>query len=256
MHPILFHIGIFNIYTYGLCIGAGLLISSYLFLNKAKVYGYDSQKLENLIFFIFAFGIIGARFLYVVLNWTYYSQNLSKIIRVWEGGLVFWGGFIFAFLAAIVLLKKLKYSVIDIADIISPFVVLGHAFGRIGCFMAGCCYGKVTSCPFGVIFRDEHSLAPLNVKIHPTQLYESIGNFIIFFLLYKMLAKRKFQGQIVGSYMIIYSAFRFCLEFFRADDRGNIGIFSATQVICLIIILIGMIVLYYGKTRKNTSSSS
>ena len=255
MHPILLHIGIFNIYSYGFFIGLGLFVSSYLFLKKARIYGYDVSKLENLMFCLFIFGIIGARALYVILNFNYYSQNPLNIIKVWEGGLVFWGGFIAAFFAAIILLKKYKYSVIDIADILSPFVVLGHAFGRIGCFMAGCCYGKATDCKLGVVFTNEYSLAPLNIKIHPTQLYESVGNFVIFFILLWIFKKRTFRGQVLGSYLVIYPVFRFFLEFFRDDDRGKIWIFSATQMICALIFLIGIIVIYYGKSRAKIVKS-
>jgi phosphatidylglycerol:prolipoprotein diacylglycerol transferase len=251
MHPILFHIGIVSVYSYGFFIGLGLFLASYLFLKKSKNYGYDPSKLENLIFYLFIFGIIGARVLYVILNWNYYSQNLALIVRVWEGGLVFYGGFILAFVAGIILLRKYKYSVIDVSDILAPYVVLGHAFGRIGCFLAGCCYGKETTCPLGVVFTNEYSLAPLNIKIHPTQLYEAIGNILIFFVLLFVFKKRQFRGQVIGIYLMIYPLFRFFLEFFRDDDRGKIWIFSATQMICILIFLIGIIVTYYGKSRKN-----
>ena len=254
MFPILFTIGKIHLYSYGFFIGLGLFVASYFFMKKANSYGYQSSNLENTIFFSFLSGIIGARLLYVLLNFSYFTANPSEIVKFWEGGLVFIGGFLFAFTIGILLLRKYKYPIVDVLDIAAPFIILGHSIGRIGCFSAGCCYGKETNSIFGVVFQNPNCLAPLNIKIHPTQLYESVGNFVIFLILLKILNKRQFKGQVIGAYLLLYSMFRFFVEFFRADDRGAVYIFSVTQGISIVMFFLGVIILYYGYKKRQINS--
>lgn len=250
MHPILFQLGFFKIYTYGLCIAIGLVLSAYLFIKKAsKFYNYSEHFLENFVLYTFISGIVGGRTLYIILNFKYFYENPIDILKIWNGGLVFLGGFILAFLFVIFWTKKHKINFFGITDILAPYLALGHFFGRIGCFMAGCCYGKPTDFFCGVVFHDKHSLAPLNVKIHPSQLYESFSNLLLFFVLLFTLKHRKFVGQIFSYYLIFYSFIRYFIEFTRSDARGNIFVFSTSQFISIFLFIFGVFLCIYQKKK-------
>ncbi|MDR0676567.1 MAG: prolipoprotein diacylglyceryl transferase [Elusimicrobiota bacterium] len=249
MYPVLLNLGFFKIHTYGLMIAIGFVLSGFLFVKKAtKTYNYDSRIIDNLMLWLFIAGIIGGRFFYIILNWSYYSKNLLEIPKIWQGGLVFFGAFIFAFLFLIFFTKIYKkISFLRLADLLAPYLALGHFFGRIGCFFAGCCYGKPTNSHFGVIFKNTNSLAPLNIKIHPTQLYEAFSNLILFFVLLYFLKKQSFKGQILSLYLILYSTIRFFIEFLRNDPRGDFLYLSTSQIISIFLFFIGICLFFVSK---------
>ncbi len=255
MCPILFKLGFLNFYSYGFFIALALFVPSYFFLKKAKVLKYDSKILENMIFYIFLSGIIGARVLYVLLNFKNFAESPLDVFKIWQGGLVFWGGFVFAFLTGALLIKKYKFDFWNFADLVAPYISLGHFFGRIGCLMAGCCYGKITSSTVSIVFKNPNSLAPTHISLFPTQIFEAILNFLIFFILLKFSNKKKFPGQIIGFYMIFYSVARFFVEFFRGDDRGYFGLLSMTQFISILVFFLGLAFLYFAFKQFSNQKS-
>ncbi len=221
MYPILLDLGRVKLYTYGLFLALGFITAIWFTKRNARFYGMSDRTVSDLFFTILVSAIVGARLLYVVINFDAYKDNLLEIFRIWNGGLVFFGGFLFATLAAVVFLKISKMDIWKTADILAPGLALGHAVGRFGCLFAGCCYGKVCDLPFAISFSHPQSLAPLNVLLHPTQLYMVLSNFILFFVLLAIQKRKRFDGMVFLSYVMLYSVFRAVIEYFRGDFRGD-----------------------------------
>ncbi len=215
MHPIICKIGPFTIYSYGLMLAVAFLISSTLAVFQAKKQNIDPDIIFNLCFVGFVSGIIGARLFYISENIVYYLKNPLEIIMFQRGGLSWFGGLFSGVIFGILYLKKKKISVYKIFDLMSPFVALGQAIGRIGCLLNGCCYGKV-SAEFGIFF-DIHE-----AYLIPTQLYSSLALFIIFIVLRFIQERPHKTGQVFYAYLLLYSLARFIIEFWRADNEAII----------------------------------
>jgi len=247
MHPVLFRVGPITIYTYGVFVALGLLTGVILARNRAKQAGIDPQDFLDLVFYTVLAGIIGARAFYVIQNFVFYKDNWLGIVKIWEGGLVFQGGLIFALPVAWALIKKKNLSFWKTFDLLAPYLALGQAFGRIGCFFAGCCYGKCTHLPWAVTFTDPNTLALPGVPLHPVQLYSAMGLFFIFGILTFWRRHQKFIGQLSCLYLIFHSLFRIFIEFFRGDPRAPLfdHYFSLTQGISLIIFFVALCLYLY-----------
>ncbi len=185
MHPILFKIGQVTIYSYGVMVAIAFLVSIYLASLSAAKRGINQEKIMDLGLTLLISGIIGARLLYVLTEIEYYRANPLEMVMIWKGGLVFYGGFIAAFVCGWVFLKRNKIPVLKTCDHIVPYLALGQAIGRIGCFLNGCCFGKPTNLPWGMIFPGGSIAGDIYpaVHIHPTQLYSVYTNFLIFAIL-------------------------------------------------------------------------
>ena len=241
MHPVLFHIGSFELASYGLMTALGYAAAALYLLPKLKKTGMDKDTFWNLIFIAFIGALAGSKLLYIVVSWpelgNTLAEKITNIVRDFRYGFVFFGGMIVSVGALVWYIKKKKLPLLKTADFLIVGLPLGHAFGRIGCFLAGCCYGRPTGLPWGVTFTDPHSLvAPelLGVHLHPTQLYEAAGNLILFFLLHRTSQKQHPAGSILIEYVLGYSVMRFIIEFFRGDFRGEyiLGL-SPSQAIAL-----------------------
>ena len=220
MYPVLIKFGEFTLHTYGLLLAVGFLLAVMLTLREARRVGLDPNVMMDLNFYVLLAALIGSRVLYVITSWEEFRDNPVDIVRFWRGGLVFYGGFIFAFLAGIWYVRKHRLNFTQLADIVAPAIPLGQAIGRLGCFSAGCCYGLPTEGPCAVTFTDPESLAPRGIGLHPTQLYESGANFAIFLVLMALRKKERFQGKLFWIYLLSYSVMRFIVEFYRDDPRG------------------------------------
>jgi phosphatidylglycerol:prolipoprotein diacylglycerol transferase len=202
------------------------------------------------IFFYTVFSaIIGSRILFVLINFDSYREDLLQVFKIWEGGLVFYGGLILAAGVAIGYMRWHRLPLWKLADLFSPSIALGLVFGRIGCFLAGCCYGKETSLPWGIVFTSPDSLARLNVPLHPTQLYEAAGGLIIFFFLNWMAKRKTFEGQIFWLFLLLYSIARFLIEILRDDPRGFLfrHLISTSQGVGIFLAILSLFVLFYLK---------
>jgi phosphatidylglycerol:prolipoprotein diacylglycerol transferase len=247
MHPILFNIGGFEVRVYGLIVAIAFLAGIYLSSEAAKKRGINPDTILDLGLVIIISAVIGARALYVGVWWNYYSQHPAEILKVWEGGLVFYGGFIGALAGALAWLHYKKLGVYKLGDIMMPYLALSHAIGRIGCFYNGCCYGAVNE-KYGVIFPVLND----NVKHLPTQLYESGLNFLNFVFLILFFRKKKRQeGDVFYLYFLNYGIIRFSLEIFRGDpERGTIFGISTSMFISIFLVATGMAGLVYLRLQK------
>ena len=221
MHPILLQVGSLKLYTYGLFVALGFITAIWFTKRNAKFYGVPDQIVSDLFFTVLISALAGARILYVLINLNAYKDNFFDVFKIWNGGLVFFGGFLGGALGAIIFLKIKKMDIWKTADVIAPGLALGHSVGRFGCLFAGCCYGKPSDLSIALTFSNPDSLAPLNVPLQPTQLYMIASNFILFLILLAIQRRKSFNGMVFLSYIMLYSLFRSIIEFFRGDFRGN-----------------------------------
>ncbi|MCE5194629.1 MAG: prolipoprotein diacylglyceryl transferase [Nitrospiraceae bacterium] len=253
MFPILIKIGPVTIHTYGVLIAIGFLLGLYLTVRQAKKLGLSTDKIIDLSFYILLSALIGARLFFVIQNAGYYFRNPLDILKIWQGGLVFYGGVLLAIPVGIWYAKKKELDLWTTADIFAPSLAIGHAIGRLGCFTAGCCHGKeAEGLPWAVTFFDPESLAKLGVPLHPTQIYEAIGEFINFLILITLRKHQTFKGQLFMTYLLVYSVVRFMVEIYRGDDiRGFIfGIISVSQGISILLFIASIIGIVVLKNRK------
>jgi len=253
MHPELFKLGPLTIHTYGVLVAAGFLLGLGLAVRQAKKEGIPPDKIVDLGFYILLSALIGSRLLYILINASHYLKNPLDIFKIWEGGLVFYGGLLLAVPTVLWYIKKNSLGVWSIADIFAPSIAIGHALGRLGCFFAGCCYGKTAEgLPWAVTFTDPESLAIVGVPLHPTQIYESLGEFINFLILITLRRYKSFNGQLFLTYIILYSVLRFIVEFFRGDvGRGFImSQLSLSQGISILMFLVAVAGLLILRKRE------
>ena len=233
MYPILFKIGKLSLYTYGLFVALGFISGILVARHEAKRLQEDRDQIMDLCFYVLIAAIVGSRLFYVFTNFNMFISDPLEIFRIWNGGLVFYGGFVLALITAIIYVQKTGMSLFKTSDIMAPALAIGHTIGRIGCFFAGCCYGKACDLPWAVTFTNPDSLAPVNIPLHPTQLYAAATNLVIFIFLWMLRSRKKFDGQIFWVYVLLYGIARSVLESFRGDFRGDLvfGILSISQTI-------------------------
>jgi phosphatidylglycerol:prolipoprotein diacylglycerol transferase len=252
MYPILFRFGSLTIYAYGFFLALGFIAGLVLAMIAARKEGVAFERVVDLFFYTVLSAILGSRTLFVLINFDVYRHNPLQIFKIWEGGLVFYGGLILAVGISIGYMRWNRLPIWKWADLFSPPIALGLFLGRIGCFFAGCCYGKETSIPWGVIFTDPNSLARLNIPLHPVQLYEAGSNLALFFFL-KWREKRKaFEGQIFWLFLFLYSVTRFFIEMLRGDPRGSLfqKFLSTSQEIGIFLAITSLFMLFYLKKQQ------
>lgn len=268
MYPRIFHIdnfeifghkfSSFSIHTYGVILAIAFFAGFYVLLHNVRKYGKIPEKnAYDLFFLIVISALLGAKILYIIVEYNYYLNNPKEIIfALLRLGGVYYGGLILAFVSSVIYLKYLKLPIWVFADYASPAIALGIAIGRWACFSAGCCYGKPSNLPWAVIFKDSYTHqtvgTPLFQKLHPVQLYESISSLIIFIILTLLLRKKRFDGEIFSLLIILYSIARFFIEYLRADERGFLfhGLLSTSQFISLILIPFGFFLFFYLKKKS------
>jgi len=258
MHPILFHIGNITLYTYGLFTALGFITAIYIAKSEARRIGENEDQIMDLSFFIIVAAIIGARLFYVLTNLKIFIANPLEIFQIWNGGLVFYGGFICATVFTFFYLWKKKMNIWKTGDIFAPALAAGHCIGRMGCFFAGCCYGSPTNMACAITFRNPDSLAPLNIALHPTQIYSVIGNLLLFIFLISFRRFKKFDGQLFWLYVFIYGLMRSFIEVFRGDFRGVLllNTFSISQTIGLVMSIVAIIMLIMLRARNKITCTS
>jgi len=254
MFPVLFKLGPLTIHTYGFCIALGFLAALSYVSKAARRKHINSEIIIDLCFYALVCGMIGGRLLYVILEWENFENNWLEIFRIWNGGLVFYGGFIAALIFIWQYMKVKQLPMLKTLDILAPAVALGHGFGRIGCFFAGCCYGRMCDLPWAVSFTHPLTLALPNVPLHPTQLYSSIMNFTLFGFLVWLSSRKPKEGSIATAYLCLYGIGRFSIELFRGDDRGTFWfhLLSPAQGIGLFMISAGLCLYFFVVKKQPT----
>ena len=226
----------------------GLVLGLIITVRLGRRSGVDPDQMWNLGIIAVLAGIIGSKILLIINDWDYYSSHLREIFTptTLQAGGVFSGGLLLSIVCCYLYAVRHKMPKLKTADSFAPGIALGHAIGRLGCFAAGCCYGKPTNLPWGVTFTNPltHQLvgAPLNIPLHPTQIYEFLAEGIIFVVLMTLFRRKNFDGQIAAVYMFLYGIARYFLEFLRADpERGSMfgGVMTVTQFISILLVIGG-----------------
>ncbi len=238
MYNELLHIGPFTIYGYGLMIGIGVICALLLAEARAKKFGLTKISIYSFGLTAIVVGFLCAKLLFCIVEFRALLSNPWAVLS--GNGFIVYGGIIGGILAAMVYCRVKKEAFLPYFDLCVPSVAIAQGFGRIGCFLAGCCYGRETDSFLGVIFP--HSdIAPSGVKLLPTQLFASVGDFLIAGILLWYASKKPRAGKVGGLYLILYSVGRFGLEFLRNDYRGSIGFLSTSQFISIFILIAGVL---------------
>jgi phosphatidylglycerol:prolipoprotein diacylglycerol transferase len=256
MFPELIHTRWLTIPTYGVLVAAAFLVALWVAGKLAARQGLNNDAVTNLGIYCALSALAGAKLMMFIVDIPYYTEHPGEIFSVatLRAGGVFYGGLIAALGVAWWYLRKTKLPPLRTADVFAPAIALGHAIGRVGCFMAGCCWGVACDRPWAVTFTNPTANdlvgVPLNRPLHPTQLYESISEFIIFAILYRMVNRRHVEGTIIATYLILYGAARFIVEFYRFHEQGNLwgSPLDTSQWISLGLFLIGGVYLF--RVRK------
>lgn len=253
MFPKLISIGSFYIPTYGVLVALGFLAGLGATLRLARRAELPAEQITNLAVYCAIAGIFGAKLFMFLFDLGDYIRNPGQIftLETLQAAGVFHGGFLAAFVVAIFYMRKQSLPVLGTMDVFAPGIAIGQAIGRLGCFAAGCCWGKECSLPWGVRFRSDFAApVPLDKTLHPVQLYESAADLLIFALLYRRATQRHPDGQVIGLYMVLYSTARFIIEFFREHEQALVGPFSLTQWIALGVFIAGVAILLAGRQRE------
>src|SRR2546428_3447221 len=252
MYPVFLRIGSFSIYTHGVMTALGFLAGIWLALRHGREQKLDTEQLNELFIYILISSIIGARLFSVFFDgeFQWYVSHPLEILKIWQGGLVYYGGFIFAVAVALIFLRLRKMPVWQTGDPFAPGISLGQVIGRIGCLAAADSWGKPTHVPWAITYTDPEALAPLNVPLHPTEVYMVLGNLLVLSLLLWLRSRKRFDGQIFLAYGIFYSIQRFIIEFYRDDPRGMWfnNTLSTAQIISIFLFCISVI--FYRLKRK------
>jgi phosphatidylglycerol---prolipoprotein diacylglyceryl transferase len=263
MYPILFRIGNFPINTYGVFLAVAFLAAIFVTVKLAERDGLPRERIYDLCLWLLLSSLVGSKIL-MFFTEPEYRQNpllLFSLDFLRSGG-VFYGGLLGAMITGYFLMRRWKLPWWKTADACAPGIALGNVLGRLGCFSAGCCWGKPTNLPWGVRFTElahEITGVPTDAKLHPTQLYESFTMLIVFVILLRLHKRKKFSGQVILTYALLYSTVRFLIEFVRDDPRGDIlgltGLtgLSTSQLIGIVVFFSALII-YVVRSRRASAS--
>jgi phosphatidylglycerol:prolipoprotein diacylglycerol transferase len=273
VHPRLFTVPAFDLLgrnvgplvmpTYGILLVLGMLAGLWIVTRQARKAGLVPDTISDMAVYAIIAGLIGAKVLLLVVEWPFYSRNPRELLSLFQSGGVFYGGLLGAIPVAFWYARRHRLDGWKTADVLAPGVAVGQAVGRLGCFMAGCCYGRPTDVPWAVTFTDLYANrnvgTPLDTPLHPTQIYESLACFLILGILLWMAPRKRFHGQVVLSYVTLYAVARFVIERFRGDAiRGFVlgGRLSTSQAIAIAMIVAVALVLPYLVRRKRVAPAA
>ncbi len=247
MYPELFSIGplpivgSITIYSYGVLLAASYLLGLRLAMTRARRWGLDSSRVLDLGIYIIIAALIGAKLLLLVVDFDSFRRSPADLLSLARSGGVFYGGLILAVAVAFWYMARHRMPFWTTCDVFAPGIALGHVTGRLGCFAAGCCYGRPTDVPWSVVFTNPLASAnvgtPLGIPLHPTQLYEAGAELLILVLLLATERRGKqFPGRTFWAYMFLYALSRYVIEIYRGDPRGTVfATFSTSQFISLVL---------------------
>jgi phosphatidylglycerol---prolipoprotein diacylglyceryl transferase len=253
MYPEVFHLSF--LHTYGVLVALGFLAGLWVATRLARQANLNTEAVFNLGFYSALAAMVGAKIMMILVDLPYYAEHPGEILSLGtlQAGGVFYGGLLAALAVAVWYMRKTQLPALLTADVFAPGIALGHAIGRLGCFAAGCCWGVECRLPWAVRFSDPASQLPrglLGVPLHPTQLYESFAEFLIFGILYWRIGKPHPAGTIISLYLMLYSTARFVIEFFRFHEQGNLwgGPLDTSQWLSILLFLAGAS--YFVMTRR------
>jgi len=249
MHRVMFYIGPLAVYSYGVSIAAAFCLSAALLWRDSKRFGVPFDYVLDCLLWLLVGGLIGGRLLYVVLNFSYYAGHPLEILALRDGGMAFQGGMAASLLAVLACCRKRKISFGRLADLIVPYAALGQSIGRIGCFMNGCCYGKVLRKGWGVMFPGEMCMR------FPVQLYSSAGLALIFLILIYIREKKYFNGAVLMSYLLMYSFFRFFVEYMRGDNSVIFAGMTMPQFISFAVFVSSAVIFAIMAVKHNNGKT-
>lgn len=239
MLPKLISIGGFFLPTYGFLVATGFLVGLWITVKLAKRANLPSEAVTNLAIYCALAGLAGAKLFMILFDFGSYWEKPSSIftLATLQAAGVYQGGLLLAFITAVYYMRKAQLPGLETLDVFAPGIAVGHAIGRLGCLAAGCCWGKECDLPWAITFRNPEARdlvgVPLNVPLHPTQLYESLSEALIFAFLYWRIHKAHAAGEIFGLYLMLYSSARFLVEFVRNHEQATHLGLSLTQWISL-----------------------
>ena len=251
MYPKLFELGAINIYTYGVLLAAAYLTGLQVALVRGRRRGLDPNRVMDLGIYIIISALIGAKLMLLIVEFEHFSLSLADLGALVRSGGVFYGGLFLAVPVALWYMRRHRMPTWTTCDIFAPGIALGHAIGRVGCLMAGCCFGRPTSVPWGITFTSPLAASnvgtPLGVTLHPTQLYESgVELFIFAFLLLTERRGRPFHGRTFWGYVLLYGIARFIIEFYRGDERGTMfDVLSTSQFLSILVVPLSLVMLLW-----------
>lgn len=251
MHNEILKIGKITIHGYGLMIGIGFLIAILIGMYRAKKKGLNQEAVLDIAIYAILSGFLGGKLLFVIVEWKQFMADPWSVLG--SSGFVVYGGIITGVLAGYIYSRIKKLSFAKYFDLVMPEIAIAQGFGRIGCFLAGCCYGMQTDSCLGVVFP-QGSMAPAGVKLLPTQLIMSAGDFLIAVILILFARKNKIDGNVGAGYLVLYGVGRFAIEFLRNDSRGNVGVLSTSQFISIFIVAAGVGVFVWNVMRARKST--
>ena len=246
MFPTILQIGNIHIYSYGVMLFISFLCGIAIVEHRAKKFGVEPKKITDLALWVLLAVVVGSRLFYVAFHWDEFKNDLVGIIAFWRGGLaglMFYGGFLGGIIAGVMFVRANKMPVRKLMDAVAPAIVLGEGFTRIGCFLNGCCFGKPTGGPCGVAFPHNSPAGATFVgqSIHPTQLYSSAAGFLMFLFALWLEKRKPRPGVLSAVLLIVYSLFRFGIDFVRYyEDGAN---FWGNQVVSLALTAVGVALL-------------
>jgi phosphatidylglycerol---prolipoprotein diacylglyceryl transferase len=253
MYPEVFHLSF--LHTYGILVALGFLAGLWVATRLARQAHLNTEAVFNLGFYSALAAMVGAKIMMILVDLPYYTEHPGEIfsLATLQAGGVFYGGLLAALAVAAWYMRKTQLPALLTADVFAPGIALGHGIGRLGCFAAGCCWGVECRLPWAVTFSDPASQLPrglLGVRLHPTQLYESLAEFLIFGILYWRIRKPHSAGAIISLYLMLYSTARFVNEFFRFHEQGNLwgGPLDTSQWLSIVLFLAGAS--YFVMTRR------
>jgi len=243
----LLRIGPVTIHGYGLMIGIGILCALLVADKRAKNKGLNASIIYSLGISALIIGFVCAKLLYCIVDIGEFMNNPMAVLS--GNGFVVYGGLIGGLVTSMIYCKFKRVSFLQYFDLAAPSIALAQGFGRVGCFLAGCCYGRETDSCIGIVFHNS-LLAPNDIKLIPTQLFSSAGNFLIALALFLYARKGPRTGRIGALYLVLYSVGRFGIEFFRDDYRGNVGALSTSQLISIFVFVIGMAMFFCCRNSR------
>jgi phosphatidylglycerol:prolipoprotein diacylglycerol transferase len=256
--PKLFHLGSFYLPTYGVLVALGFLIGLTITVRLARRSGLNPELVTNLAVYCALAGLLGAKILMILFDWHVFMSDPKLIfsLSTLQAAGVFQGGLVLAFVTAFFYIRHTGLPWLQTLDAFAPGIAIGHAIGRIGCFAAGCCWGKECTLPWAVTFHNPEAYAltgvPLEQPLHPSQLYEMFTEAALFSFLYWRFGREHAPGKIMGIYLVLSSAARFLIEFTRFHEQGLYFGLSLTQWIAIAVAGAGAILLFVPRGMPRT----